>query len=61
MKKVEIEGKNFFVYEDGSIRIPHEEMQLCLDLKDIALLYQESKKALIERELDREDITFPVN
>jgi hypothetical protein len=35
-------------------------MQLCLDLKDIALLYQESKKALIGKELDREDITFPV-
>jgi hypothetical protein len=55
MKKVEIEGKNFFVYEDGSIRIPHEEMQLCLDLDDIAVLYQESKKALVERELNRED------
>ena len=55
MKKVEIEGKNFFVYEDGSIRIPYEEMQLCLDLEDIAVLYQESKKALVERELNRED------
>jgi hypothetical protein len=48
MKKVEIEGKNFFVYEDGSIRIPYEEMHLCLDLKDIAVLCQASKKALIE-------------
>ena len=55
MKKVEIEGKNFFVYEDGSIRIPYEEMQLCLDLEDIAVLYQESKKALVERALNRED------
>jgi hypothetical protein len=55
MKKVEIEGKNFFVYEDGSIRIPHEEMHFCLDLKDIAVLYQASKKALIERELNRKN------
>jgi len=55
MKKVEIDGKTLIIYEDGSIRIPHKGMHLCLDLMDIALLYKESKKALNEREPNRTD------
>jgi hypothetical protein len=48
MKEVEIDGKKLIIYEDGSIRIPNEDIHLCLDFMDIALLYKESKKALNE-------------
>jgi hypothetical protein len=48
MKKLEIDGKKLIIYEDGSIRIPHEDIHLCLDFMDITLLYKESKKALNE-------------
>ena len=48
MNKVEIDGKKLIIYEDGSIRIPYEDIHLCLDFMDIALLYEESKKALSE-------------
>jgi hypothetical protein len=37
--------KIIHIYDDGSIRIPHEGVQLCLDLIDIEQLYSESKKA----------------
>ena len=50
MKKVEIDGKKLIIYEDGSIRIPYKDMQLCLDLMDIAFLYNESMIALNARE-----------
>ena len=50
MKKIEIDGKKLIIYEDGSIRIPHKDMHLCLDFMDIAFLYKESKKALNQRE-----------
>ena len=53
MKTVEIDGKKLIIYEDGSIRIPNKDMQLCLDLMDIAFLYNESMKALNAREPDR--------
>lgn len=46
MKTVEIDGKIIHIYDDGSIRIPHEGVQLCLDLMDIEQLYSESKNAL---------------
>jgi hypothetical protein len=55
MKEIEIDGKRIIIFEDGSIRIAAKGMQLCLDSKDIALLYQKSKKALIKREIDCED------
>lgn len=55
MKKLEIDGKKLIIYEDGSVRIPHNDMPLCLDFMDIALLYKESKKALNERKPDRND------
>jgi hypothetical protein len=55
MKKVEIDGKKLIIYEDGSIRIPYKDMQLCLDLMDIEFLYNESMKALNARGLDRKD------
>ena len=45
MKTVEIDGKIIHIYDDGSIRIPHEGVQLCLDLIVIEQLYSESKKA----------------
>jgi hypothetical protein len=59
MKKLEIEGNTFFVYEDGSIRIPHSDMHFCLDRRDIAFLYKESKKALFGRKPDIEKIDRP--
>ena len=43
MKKLEIDGKKLIIYEDGSVRIPHNDMHLCLDFMDIAFLYEESK------------------
>ncbi|MGB5615302.1 MAG: hypothetical protein WBM78_00575 [Desulfobacterales bacterium] len=46
MKTLEIDGKIIHIYDDGSIRIPHEGVQLCLDLMDIEQLYSESKNAL---------------
>jgi len=55
MKKVEIDGKELIIYEDGSIRIPQKNIHLCLDFMDIALLFKESKKALNRREYDRKD------
>ena len=55
MKKVEIDGKKLIIYEDGSIRIPYKDMQLCLDLMDIAFLYNESMIALNARDPDRKD------
>ena len=55
MKKLEIDGKKLIIYEDGSIRIPHNDMQLCLDFMDIARLYKESKEALNERPFDSKD------
>ena len=55
MKKIEIDEKKIIIYEDGSIRIPVKDMHLCLDSKDIALLYEKSKKALTKRELDCQD------
>ena len=50
MKKIEIDEKTLIIYEDGSIRIPHKDIHLCLDFMDIALLYKESKKALNDSE-----------
>ena len=44
MKKIDIDGSNIIIYEDGSIRIPHRDMHLCLDFTDISFLYKESKK-----------------
>ena len=55
MKKVEIDGKRLIIYEDGSIRIPHKDMHLCLDFMDIAFLYNESMKALNEGAPDSKD------
>jgi hypothetical protein len=55
MKEVEIDGKRLIIYEDGSIRIPHKDMHLCLDFMDIAFLYNESMKALNEGAPDRKD------
>lgn len=55
MKKVDIEGKTFIIYEDGSIRIPVKDTHLCLDFMDIAFLYEKSKKALLERNRDRKN------
>jgi len=55
MKKLEIDGKKLIIYEDGSVRIPHNDMHLCLDFMDIAFLYEESKKALNEQEPERKD------
>jgi hypothetical protein len=55
MKKLEIDGKKLIIYEDGSVRIPHNDMHLCLDFMDIARLYEESKKALNERQFGRKD------
>jgi hypothetical protein len=46
MKEAEIDKKIILIYEDGSVRIPHEGMHLCLDLTDIEFIYNESKKAL---------------
>lgn len=46
MKGAEIDKKIIVIYEDGSVRIPHEGMHLCLDLADIEFLYNESKNAL---------------
>ena len=56
MKELEIDGKKLIIYQDGSVRIPHNDMHLCLDFMDIAFLYEESKKALNEREPNRNDI-----
>ena len=53
MKEVEIDGKIIIIYEDGSIRIPHKDMPLCLDFVDISFLYKESKIAIEERSLNR--------
>ena len=55
MKKLEIDGKKMIIYEDGSVRIPHNDMHLCLDFMDIARLYNESKEALNERAFDCKD------
>jgi hypothetical protein len=55
MKKLEIDGKKLIIYEDGSVRILHDDLHLCLDFMDIALLYEESKKALNDRQFDRKD------
>jgi hypothetical protein len=55
MKKVEIDGKRLIIYEDGSIRISHKDMHLCLDFIDIAFLYDESMKALNEGAPDSKD------
>jgi hypothetical protein len=55
MKKIEIDGKKLIIYEDGSIRIPHKDMHLCLDFMDIVSLYNESMKARNEREPDSKD------
>jgi hypothetical protein len=55
MKKLKIDGKKLIIYEDGSVRIPHNDMHLCLDFMDIARLYEASKKALNERQFDRKD------
>jgi len=54
MKTVEIDGKIIHIYDDGSIRIPHEGVQLCLDLLDIGQLYSESQNALNRGEPDQE-------
>ena len=54
MKTVEIDGKIIHIYDDGSIRIPHEGVQLCLDLLDIEQLYSESQNALNRGEPDQE-------
>ena len=53
MKKLEIDGKKLIIYEDGSVRILHNDMHLCLDFMDVTRLYEESKKALDERQFDR--------
>ena len=50
MKKIEIDGKELIIYEDGSIRIPHKDIHFCLDFTDIALLFNEAQKALIRRD-----------
>jgi len=42
MKTVRIDGETILIYEDGSIKIPHNGMQLCLDWMDIELMYKES-------------------
>ena len=55
MKKLEIDGKKMIIYEDGSVRILHDDLHHCLDFMDIALLYEESKKALNDRQFDRKD------
>jgi hypothetical protein len=55
MKKVEIDGQKIIIFEDGSIRIPHKDIHLCLDVLDIAFLYKESKKALNEKAPYRKD------
>ena len=55
MKTVEIDGKKLIIYEDSSISIPYKDMQLCLDLRDIAFLNNESMKALNARDPDRKD------
>jgi len=55
MKKVEIDGTELIIYEDGSIRIPHKDKHLCLDVKDISFLYKESKKALYDRAPNRKE------
>ena len=55
MKKLEIDGKKLIVYEDGSVRIPLNDMHLCLDFMDIARLYKESKEALKARAFDGKD------
>ena len=55
MKKLQIDGKKLIIYEDGSVRIPHNDMHLCLDSMDIARLYKESKEALNAREFDCKD------
>ena len=55
MKKLEIDGIKLIIYEDGSIRIPHNDMHLCLDFMDIAILFKESKKSLNQRESNRKD------
>jgi hypothetical protein len=52
MKKIEIDGIKPIIYEDGSIRIPVKDMHVCSDPMDITFLYKESKKALIERQLE---------
>jgi hypothetical protein len=54
MKTVVIDGKIIHIYVDGSIKIPHEGVQLCLDLMDIEQLYSESKKAQNSGGLDQE-------
>ena len=53
MKEVEIDGKILIIYEDGSIRIPHKDMHLCLDFVDISFLYKASRIALEERASNR--------
>jgi hypothetical protein len=55
MKKLEIDGKELIIYEDGSVRIPQNDMHLCLDFMDIARLYKESKEALNKRAFDCKD------
>ena len=55
MKRVKLDGKQINIYEDGSIRIPYKDMQLCLDPMDVVFLYNESKKALNERKADGKD------
>ena len=55
MKKIEIDGNKIITYEDGSIRIAVSDKQLCLDSTDIALLYEQSKKALTKKDIDCED------
>ena len=55
MKKIEIDGKELIIYEDGSIRIPYKDNHLCLDFMDIAILFKESKKSLNQRESNRKD------
>jgi hypothetical protein len=53
MKEVEIDGKTLIIYEDGSIRIPHKDMPLCLDFVDISFLYRESRIAIEQRASNR--------
>lgn len=52
MKNIEIDGKKLVIYEDGSIRIPHKDINLCFDFMDIALLFKEAKNALNQSGLD---------
>ena len=52
MKNIEVDGKKLVIYEDGSIRIPHKDINLCFDFMDIELLFKEAKIALNQREFD---------